>query len=108
MIKILILIAISIALIGTLPKPDRERLSDVAREVDARMAVQQLARDPGSVQFRNMRVTGTVVCGWFNARNGFGGMSGFQPFVHVAGRVLIDAEAYAKYCTRVVKSDRLS
>lgn len=89
------------------PKIDPERAAETTRNVDARMAIQNMARDPSSVQFRDIRVTGTVVCGWFNARNGFGGMSGYQPFVYVNEQAFADVDEYAKYCTRVSKSDRL-
>lgn len=45
-------------------------------------------RDPSSAQFRFTQVArtsvgGQVVCGVVNARNGFGGMTGFQPFIAI-------------------------
>lgn len=42
-------------------------------------------KDPGSAQFRNLRVvkfqTGKLVCGEVNAKNSYGAYVGFKPFV---------------------------
>ena len=43
-------------------------------------------RDPGSAQFKTI-VAGakpTIVCGWVNAKNGFGGYTNFVPFIYYA------------------------
>lgn len=42
--------------------------------------VRQSLRDPASAEFRNIRETTNGVCGEVNAKNGFGGMTGFEPF----------------------------
>lgn len=49
-------------------------------------AVKDKMRDPGSVRFRNtsfhvLRGETPMVCGEVNARNGFGGASGYQRFI---------------------------
>lgn len=56
----------------------------------AKQRIIRLARDPGSVSFSDVKVRDgvgpqriRVVCGLFNARNGFGGMTGSQPFVYM-------------------------
>lgn len=52
----------------------------------AKSAVSRTMRDPASVQFRDLNtyvlsVTGDrILCGELNARNGFGGYSGYAPF----------------------------
>jgi hypothetical protein len=61
-------------------------------QYDARERVRATLRDPASAEFRNLRVhpgpteDSKAVCGEFNARNGFGGMSGWQRFIVVARR----------------------
>ena len=49
----------------------------------AKAFVTEGARDPDSVTFRGLKamVSGSV-CGEFNGRNGFGGMTGFQRFIY--------------------------
>lgn len=43
---------------------------------------------------------GHVVCGMVNSQNGFGGMSGFQPYVSINGRLVTigDAKTFNTYC----------
>jgi hypothetical protein len=47
--------------------------------------VRNQLKDPGSAQFRNVRVVpyknGRVVCGEVNGKNSYGGYVGFTPFV---------------------------
>lgn len=48
-------------------------------------AVAAETRDPAATQFRDVRVVGAMeggatACGQMNAKNGFGGMTGWQPF----------------------------
>lgn len=58
--------------------------ADSRRQIEAEVA--QRLRDPASRQFRNIRNPfGGLVCGEVNARNGFGGYTGFQPFFAVFG-----------------------
>ena len=45
--------------------------------------------DPESAQFRNLELAGDAVCGEVNAKNGFGGYVGFQPFYALGSDVLI-------------------
>lgn len=63
----------------------------------AKDAVSAAMKDPQSVEFRNVRTvdlvteagTGLIVCGEFNAKNGFGGYSGFEKFAwHPDGKLL--------------------
>jgi hypothetical protein len=56
----------------------------------AQINVESTLRDPGSAEFGDAIVTrrdGIVVCGVFNARNGFGGMTGRQRFINTADRL---------------------
>lgn len=51
----------------------------------AQEAVANSLKDPGSAQFRNVRLKpyldGQVVCGEVNGKNSYGGYVGFSPFV---------------------------
>ena len=52
----------------------------------AQMQIQNSAKDPSSVEFRNQiaytdKKYGAVACGQYNAKNSFGGYIGFQGFV---------------------------
>ena len=56
----------------------------------AQRGVRDMLRDPDSAKFRNVRlsrgmndVSGPVVCGEVNARNGFGGYTGYGRFFSV-------------------------
>ncbi len=53
---------------------------DSERVSVAKAAVRDQMRDPGAVEFRNVRDTGEVICGEVNAKNGFGAYVGFRPF----------------------------
>jgi len=48
-------------------------------------AVKANLKDPNSAEFKNMRLVkylnGHVVCGTVNAKNSFGGYTGFTPFI---------------------------
>lgn len=61
----------------------REQLRYSA-QVAAIQEIERRARDPESVQTRNLvtvvRDSTWVVCGEYNAKNGFGGYAGFQEF----------------------------
>lgn len=66
-------------------------------------------RDPRSAQFRNVRMIvngGTsVVCGEVNARNGYGGYNGFEPFSirsYPGGQRLVLVAAHYPLDTRQV------
>ena len=59
---------------------------DAALFAQAKRETAAILRDPASAQFRNLRIVTTIldtkkVCGEVNARNGFGGYTGFTPFV---------------------------
>lgn len=60
-----------------------------AQETRAKDAVRGRLRDPYSAEFRNIYRAGDTVCGQVNARNGFGGMAGYAPFIVAPGDVHI-------------------
>lgn len=81
--KILLALAIPLVLAGC--KPGEEKAISLAQsEVSANLL------DPGSAQFRNVKVAKmtdaedgrviSVVCGEINGKNGFGAYAGFHPF----------------------------
>ncbi len=63
-----------------------------AEIAQAKRAVAESLKDPASVQFRDIRVVkygfGVLVCGQYNAKNGYGGYVGFGPFVVSEGEML--------------------
>jgi hypothetical protein len=60
-------------------------------EFRAKEIIRQSLRDPSSAQFRNVftLLGSNTVCGEVNARNAFGGLTGFQPFVVTQGAPFI-------------------
>lgn len=51
-------------------------------EQEARDAVAAQLKDPGSAQFRNVKVTDKGACGEVNGKNLFGAYVGFREFVY--------------------------
>lgn len=55
----------------------------------AHKAVEQKLRDPSSAEYRNEKLGSyqgvSVICGEVNAKNGFGGMTGFERYVSNGG-----------------------
>lgn len=81
----IILLALVIPLVLAGCKPGEEKAISLAKsEVAANL------KDPGSAQFRNVKVSKmtdaedghvvAVVCGEINGKNGFGAYAGFHPF----------------------------
>lgn len=63
---------------------------------NARAHVRSRLRDPASATFGQAIVSRTnLVCGYVNARNGFGGLTGLQPYIagYRGGAVLMAEEA---------------
>ena len=78
-------------------------ISDVQYQVAAETLIKQRLRDPSSAEFSSLevhRVPGrpVVVCGLVNSRNGFGGMSGPQPFI-AGEEVLFGQDVPSRYMT---------
>ena len=76
----------------------------------AERRVKNLLRDPGSAEFRNLRVyTQTnprqrAVCGEVNSKNGFGGYVGFAPFVAIVTYEGVQPNGDTEYLTRAYLS----
>lgn len=51
------------------------------RKFAAEEGVRYYAKDPESVQFREVTVTPKMVCGQYNAKNSYGAYAGFKRFV---------------------------
>ena len=83
--------------------------AELAREADEATAsfgesvVKLSLRDPESAQFMGSRVVRKNgkegVCGFVNARNGFGGMSGDRPFAVIGSAVVFADESRAAFKT---------
>ncbi|NBX02899.1 MAG: hypothetical protein EBR02_02295 [Alphaproteobacteria bacterium] len=61
--------------------------------IKAKESVKLALKDPESAQFRNLKldIFGDV-CGEVNARNSFGGYTGFKVFQIIKGRAIIEKE----------------
>lgn len=65
---------------------------------DAEEQVKKLLRDPDSAEFTNIEIHiipengNRVACGYVNARNGFGGMTGLKRFVS-GGTTIIEEDS---------------
>ncbi|MGR6534027.1 hypothetical protein [Brevundimonas sp. RM1] len=64
---------------------------------DAKDAVRNTLRDPGSAEFRRIKVVRSdgqprVVCGEVNSKNAFGGYVGFRDFYYRDGRLRVASE----------------
>jgi type I site-specific restriction-modification system R (restriction) subunit len=78
------------------------RTTILSDETEAKAQVRRVLRDPNSADFANVFVSeknGLVTCGFVNARNGFGGMSGQQAFIAFSNRIAMptDADFKAKW-----------
>ncbi len=84
---------------------------DYAWKEAAKDVVRAKLRDPESAEFTSMKVypetddRATIICGYVNSRNGFGGMTGPQRFI-AGGVVMLEEEftaaqmtiAWTKFC----------
>ena len=66
----------------------------------AQEAVEAKLKDPDSADFRDIKVhhvgTKTAVCGEVNAKNGFGGYTGFERFISAGAKELTFLESQMK------------
>ena len=68
--------------------------------LDARVNVKARLRDGGSAEFGRVYVSrSNMVCGFVNAKNGFGGYTGMQPFIagFAKGDVLFYQRAHEQH-----------
>lgn len=90
--------------------PNAVELSEFA--VLSKYRLKERLRDPDSAAYRNVRIYrhpksdgGFVFCGEVNARNGFGGMAGFERFVASPTHAVIESmgpsafvEGWEQFC----------
>jgi len=89
-------------------KAQQEKWFGAETIVAAKRAVTGELKDPDSAQFKDLRANytekfGVVACGRVNARNDFGGYTGFRRFVFGDGRVILEgrnnvADAWVEAC----------
>jgi hypothetical protein len=89
-------------------KAQQEKWFGAETIVAAKRAVRGELKDPDSAQFKDVRANyteefGVVACGRVNARNDFGGYTGFRRFVFGDGRVILEgrnnvADAWVEAC----------
>lgn len=88
-----------LALVGCGPATPEQLAMRAERDliIDAKWRLEQAARNPDRLETRDVHIgTGQiagmkVVCGELNGENGLGGMSGYQRFVVVDGKVPVVA-----------------
>lgn len=82
-----------------------ERRMDANLQYAAEQSVRAQLRDPESAQFRNVRVIrkpgSTAVCGEVNARNGFGGYTGYQHFMSSGDLSVVHSDETARAFLRL-------
>jgi len=76
-----------------------------------KIAVRDVLKDPDSAQFKDLSPCGgdsNVIQGKVNAKNGFGGYTGFTDFIYADGRVGMPGDenyiALINICTEKVKA----
>lgn len=91
-------------------KPSNNKPTDFDYIYLTKQGLEKRLKDPESAQFRNERVSRSsgnpVVCGEVNAKNGFGGFTGFEPYIGLGDLVVMDndmaqgefAELWNKAC----------
>jgi hypothetical protein len=89
-------------------KAQQEKWFGAEAIIAAERAVRRELKDPDSAQFKDVRANYTeefcvVACGRVNAKNEFGGYTGFQRFVLGDGRVILEgrnnvADAWVEAC----------
>lgn len=100
MLRLAVLAGFQIALASCGPAGSPEQQAEQGMITEARWRLQKDARNSETIEFRDVRIgagniSGSkVVCGEINGQNGFGGMSGFQRFMMIDGKVpLLDTPA---------------
>jgi hypothetical protein len=87
---------LALALTGASPEPPKAVIE----------AVKAQLKDPDSAQFKGIVQSGpSTYCGWVNAKNGFGGYSGFQLFYDANGAVAIVSAEYIRLMERYQAKD---
>lgn len=89
-------------------KAQQEKWFGAETIVAAERAVRRELKDPDAAQFRDMRANyteefGVVACGQVNAKNDFGGYTGFRRFVSSGKSVILEgrdkvADAWSGAC----------
>jgi hypothetical protein len=66
-------------------------VAEIMEHSNARRAVRALLRDPESAVFATMVSRNGMICGYVNAKNGFGGYTGMKEFIYRNGRATINS-----------------
>jgi hypothetical protein len=96
MMKNLIILIVLVIVIGAfvdLPKghTGEHGLTDqIIEQSDAIRAVREILKDPNSAMFGTMFSRNGLVCGYVNAKNGFGAYTGKREFMYRKGRAVLN------------------
>lgn len=89
-----IIVLIPLGLLGScvmsfFAPPSQEQIAG-RMVAEAQVVVKNSLKDPDSAEFGEAHYTGKAVCGLVNAKNGFGGYSGFKRYVVTGPLVSIE------------------
>lgn len=88
-----IVLIVGLLLSASCGSPESNEPNEAGMIVIARKAVEAKLRDPESAQYRNEHLGSfkgvPVICGEVNAKNGFGGMSGYERFISNGGEATV-------------------
>lgn len=90
-------VAITAPLTPTEKKAQQEKWYGTKTIVAAKRAVTNSLKDPGSAEFKNVYANytdgyGVVACGYVNAKNSFGGYTGYKAFVSSGQSVIMEGQ----------------
>lgn len=89
--------AITAPLTPTEKKAEQEKWFGTKTIVAAKRAVTNSLKDPNSAEFKNVYANytdgyGVVACGYVNAKNSFGGYTGYKAFVSSGQSVIMEGQ----------------
>lgn len=72
-----------------------QKAEDEATLTAAKLEIERRVKDPGSIQYRNLKVVGSDVCGEVNAKNGFGAYVGYRRFIYALQQIQFEPDSDA-------------
>lgn len=81
----------------------KDQMNSIAHVRVAKEKVQKSLIDPNSAEFRDVHVyrngKGKIVCGFVNAKNRFGGFTGFEEFIVIGDAVALKSQGVNDFNT---------
>lgn len=91
-------IFVTVVLIGCGQSDEsKDEMDSIARVRIAKEGVQKNLIDPKSAEFRDVHVykngnSGKIVCGYVNAKNRFGGFTGYEEFISIGKTTVLKSQ----------------